>query len=379
MANQLRIARARSKAAEAEFCELVYRLRGRDPHWVPPLRRDQKILLDRMKHPFHEHAQVEYFVARQGGETIGRIAAIENYAHNEAHGERVGFFGFLDAVDDPEVFRRLLHAAEVWATRRNLTALRGPCSFSTNEECGLLIDSFHTEPSVMTPHNPPFYVDHVEAAGYEKAEDLLCYWLTRDTFTERIPRMADRVQKRLRDAGHTVSVRPLDKSNWAREVALVRKLYNQGWEQNWGFVPMTDAEFAFIAKELKPLADERFIFFIYLDDEPVGFTLALLDYNVVLKHLEGKLGPKQLALFLMLKSNIKAIRLLMLGTLPEYRNRGLDLLMYRDFAASCIEHGIFEGELSWILERNRSMNRALKAMGANVYRTYRIYEKKLAE
>jgi hypothetical protein len=226
----LRIVRARSRAAVDEFIEFAFRFRSRHPRWVPPLRRDMRILLDRLRHPFHQHARVEYFLARRGGTTVGRIAAIVNHAHNVAHEEKVGFFGFLEAVHDREVFATLLKTAEAWCRREGMEAMRGPCSFSTNEECGLLVEGHDISPPVMTPHNPPWYQEHVEALGYAKAEDLLCWWLTYETYSDRILRMAEMVEKRLDRQGVKVAIRTLDKKRWMEEVAVVKELYNKAWE-----------------------------------------------------------------------------------------------------------------------------------------------------
>jgi GNAT superfamily N-acetyltransferase len=375
----IRIVTVRSKPALREFIETAYRLRGRDPHWVPPLRRDQWVLLDRRKHPVHEHLEVEYFLARRDGATVGRIAAIENHAHNRAHDEKIGFFGFLEAEDDVEVFRALFRAAEQWARRRGLTALRGPCSFSTNEECGLLISDHLTMPAILTPHNPPWYQRHVEACGFTKAEDLLNYWLTRHAFTERVRKLAEAVEKRLeRKSIHVVS-RPLDMGRWREELDLIKSLYNRAWEKNWGFVPMTDAEIMFVAKELKPLLNPRLVRFIEVDGEPAGFALCLPEWNVVLKHMNGRLNARGILTALMLKRDIKQIRLLMMGFLPEFRGRGFDPIIYRDIADACIAEGIYEGELGWVLERNMPMRRGIEAMGGVERRRYRIYERRMKD
>ncbi len=373
----LRIHRVKGRAGLDEFLETAYRLRGRDPHWVPPLRRDQRVLLDRRRHPVHRHIEVDYFLARRGGETVGRIAAIENHAHAKAHNERIGFFGFLEAIDDAEVFRALLATAERWARRRGLAALRGPCSFSTNEECGLLVTDHLRIPAVLTPHNPPWYEGHIRACGYEKAEDLINFWLTRDSFTNRIRRLAEAVEKRLARQGTHVRSRPLNMKRWKQELDLVKLLYNQAWERNWGFVPMSDDEIDFVARELKILVNPSLIRFVEVDGEVAGFALCLPDWNVVLHHMEGRLGPRQILTALLLRRNIRQIRLLMMGFLPEYRQRGLDPIIYRDIADACIAEGIYEGELGWVLERNRLMRRGIEAMGGVELRRYRLFEKTL--
>ncbi len=378
-AEKLRIVRARSKRAVEEFVEFPYRLHAAEAHWVPPLRRDVRVLLDRMRHPFHEHAQVEYFLARQGGKTVGRIAAVENHAHNMAHDERVGFFGFFETIDDTEVVRALLGAAERWCRERGLEAMRGPCSFSTNEECGLLVENYDSMPCLMMCYHPPYYKDRIEENGYTRAEDLLCFWIRVDGFTNRVERIADAATRRLERGGKTLTMRTLDVQRWDDELALVKRLYNKAWEKNWGFVPMTEREMNFVAKELRPIIEPELVYFAELDGEPVGFTLAMPDYNVVLQHMNGRLGPKEILLALMLRKNIKHLRLLMMGMLPEYRNRGIDLLMCREAAARARKLSLEGGELGWVLDRNEPMKHAIEACGGRMYRKYRIYEKRIKD
>jgi GNAT superfamily N-acetyltransferase len=374
----LRLVRVRSRAALDAFIELPYRLNAATAHWVPPLRRDQRTLLDRLRHPFHEHAQVEYFLALRGKCPVGRIAVLENFRHNQVHGEKIGFFGFLDAEDDAEVFALLLRGAEAWCRRRGLTALRGPCSFSTNEECGLLVENHHCDPMVMMPYHLPYYQSHVEGCGYGKAEDLLCFWIVWEKVPERIQRLADGAQRRLERLGHTVRIRPLDPKRWEAEVDLVKRLYNKAWERNWGFVPLTDAEMDFLAGELRPIVDPNLVLFVEVDGEPAAMTIALPDYNQVLKVMDGRLGPVQLALALWMRRRLHRMRLLMMGVLPEFRGRGLEVMMYRDLGHGAAARGIKACEFSWILERNTPMIHQALAFGCREYRRYRLYEKALS-
>ncbi|MDK2973464.1 MAG: hypothetical protein PWP23_3219 [Candidatus Sumerlaeota bacterium] len=373
----IRLLRVRSRPALDAFIELPYRLHSQLAHWVPPLRRDQYILLNRMKHPFHEHAQVEYFLALREGEPVGRIAAIENFRHNSIHGENIGFFGFLEAIDDVEVFRALLRAAEKWAAKRGLEALRGPCSFSTNEECGLLVENFHSTPAVMTPFHPPHYRTHVEACGYAKAEDLLCWWMTFPKVPDRIVRLADGAQRRIERGDHKLTIRTLDKSQWGREIETIKAIYHKAWEKNWGFIPMTDAEMDFVAHELKLIVEPTMVLFAEMDGEPVGMTIGLPDYNQLLLHMDGRLTPLSIAKALLLKGGIRMMRLMMMGVLPEWRGRGIEMIMYRVYGENCIRKGITGGEFSWVLERNEAMNHQIRSFDSKDFRRYRIYEKAL--
>lgn len=373
----IRVVRARSPRAMRAFIDLPYRLHANRPHWVPPLRRDIRTLLDRDKHPFHQHATVEYFLAVRDGRVVGRISAHENYQHNLHHGEKVGFFGFIEAENDREVFDALLRAAAKWCRARGLEAMRGPCSFSTNEECGLLVRGFDGPPTIMCPYQPEYYQQHIEALGFTKAEDLLGFRLHEDIFSHRIPRLASAMRRRQERRGENVRIRHLDMARFDQELELVKTVYNKAWSSNWGFVPLTDAELDFMAREMKPLVVPELALFAEVDGQPAGFCLALPDYNVALHRMGGRLTPRSLLVFALLRPHIHRIRLLMFGVVAEYRQRGLDLLLYDQIATNCIERGITEAELSWLLERNRAIVQPIEAMGSRHYRTFRIYEQSL--
>lgn len=378
MSDALSIRRVEDKRALGLFIEIAYQINGVETLWVPPLRRDVMTLLDRGRHPFHKHAVVEYFLAYRGSQCVGRVAAIENQAHNEFHGEKIGFFGFLDARPEQEVFNLLLGAVADWARKRGLTALRGPCSFSTNEECGALVLGFEVPPCLMMPWNPESYPRLIEGAGYTKAKDLYSYWVTEHTYDDRMDRVADRLRRKLAEKGGKVVSRGLDMSRFAEELERVRTVYNKAWEKNWGFVPMTREEIEHMARELKPVLRPEILRFIEIDGEPIGFALTMPDYNIVSRHMEGKLGLKQMALFLMLKNLIKQIRVMTVGVVEEYRNRGLESLLISDSVRECRKFGYTSADLGWILEDNVLMNRALVAIGGRHYKTHRIFQKDLS-
>ncbi len=373
----LRVVAVRSRKALKVFVELPYRLHAGEGLWVPPPRRDVRKLLDRNRHPFHEHAEVEYFLALRGRRCVGRIAAIENHAHNQAHGERVGFFGFLDAEQDEAVFAALLRRAERWAEARGLEALRGPCSFSTNEECGALVEGFLVPPAVMTPWNTETYPRLIESAGYQKARDLISWWVWRDTLNERMLRVAGRLREKLERGGRRVTVRPLDMKSFAEELSRVRKVYNSAWEKNWGFVPMTEAEIEHMARELRPVVVPELVQFVEVDGVPAAFSLTLPDYNMALRFMEGRMGPRQIATFLLLRKHIHHCRMMALGVVEEFRNRGLEALLISETIRAGRRLGYSSAELGWILEDNAPMNRAIASVGAVHHKTHRIYEKSL--
>ncbi|MBI1292533.1 N-acetyltransferase [bacterium] len=359
------------------FIDLPHRTRHRQALWVPPLRRDMKVLLDRKKHPFHKHAEVEYFLAWRDGEAVGRIAAIHNHAHNEFHGENIGFFGFLEGWSEQPIFSALLEAAEGWCRAKGLSAVRGPANFSTNEECGLLVEGFETPPSVMTTWNPPTWVPLIENAGYAKAKDLLSWWLTEDTYDERMHRLAERMKDKLEKSHGTVVCRPLRMKEFAAELERFRVVYNAAWEKNWGFVPMTREEIDFMAAELRPVIVPELVRFVEISGEPVGVSFSLPDYNQILRFMKGKLGVSEIAMALLMKSRLKTIRFITLGVVDKFRSRGLESLLVSETVVACRKLGYCATDMGWILEDNDMMNRILANLGSKVYKRHRFYEKGL--
>ena len=332
---------------------------------------DVRTLLTPSKNPFFEHAQAQYFLAHADGRTVGRIAAIKNDAHTREHGDKVGFYGFFECVNDPTVARMLFDAAAGWLRERGFRVLRGPMSPSINDECGLLVEGFDTPPTLMMPHNPAYYVGLHDAYGFTKARDLLAFESTSSEMPERIARAATVLAERKR-----ITLRPLSMKRFKQEVELVKALYNQAWEKNWGFVPLTEAEIDHLAKQLKPIVVADLVCFAEREGKVIGFAVALPDLNVALKHNpSGRLYglPK----ILWYSRNITRIRILLLGTLKEYRMTGVDALMYHWIWAKGTARGYNWGEGGWILEDNAPMVNAALQLGFRPYKTYRIYDKPL--
>lgn len=360
-----------------EFVELSWKVNAGDPQWVPPLRMALEPVLDRKKHPFHQHADVAYFLAERGGETVGRIAAVVNHQYNQFHdGDRTGFFGFFESTDDRSVAAALLDAAAEWLRTRGRDVMRGPMNFSTNDEFsspGVLIDGFDTPPVVMMSHNPRYYGGLMDEAGMEKAKDLVAYWIGPD-IPERLHNAMERLTRR---AG--VTIRSVRMKELKSEVAKVQEVYNAAWSQNWGFVPMTEAEFDHMAKEMKPVVDPDLVLLAEkADGEPIGFLLALPDLNRAFKHLhDGKLLPFGVFKFLWQKRKIDTARLLTLGLKPGYQHLGLGAAMYTRLLQIGVGKGYKGAEGSWILEDNHEMCTALEKLGADKYKRYRVYDRVL--
>jgi GNAT superfamily N-acetyltransferase len=359
------------------FIDFAWTVNASDPQWVPPLRMAIEPVLDRRRHPFHRHADVAYFVAERGGALAGRIAAVVNRQYNDFHDEAQGTFGFFESVDDPAVAAALLDAAAGWLRARGMTAMRGPFNFSTNDEFsspGILVDGYEVAPTVMMSHNPPYYARLMEAAGLEKAKDLVAYWIDGSRVPERLQNAMERLASR---AG--VTIRSLRIRDLAAEVQRVQEVYNAAWSRNWGFVPMTDEEFRHLSKELRPVVDPALVLIAEkADGEPVGFLLALPDLNRALRHLpDGRLFPFGLLKLLWHRRKIDVARILTLGVKPGYQHLGLGAAMYTRLLQVGPGRGYRAAEGSWILEDNREMCTALEKLGSVAYKRWRVYERSL--
>jgi GNAT superfamily N-acetyltransferase len=322
------------------------------------------------KNPYFSHSNVQLFMAYRDDKPVGRISAHENNQHLKVYKDDAGFFGFFECINDQETANALFGAASNWLREKGLKTMRGPASFSVNDEIGLLIDSFDKPPVLMMTYNPPYYVDLIEGYGFRKAQDLWSYLI----FDENgIPDTVYRLAETALNDPNLV-VRTVDMKNFGREVERAKKVYNRAWAENWGSVPMTDEEFDRLAKELKLVLDPDLAFIAEYNGEPVGISITLPDMNQAIKYANGRLFPFGLLKILWKKRKIETVRVLIMGVLKEYRYRGIDSVFYVRTYENGVKKGFKKGELSWILESNRVMNRILKKMGAKVYKTYRIYD-----
>ena len=368
-----------SSRALREFVDLPFRLYANDKDWAAPLKSDVRWMLDVSKNPFWKHAKRKLFLARRGGTVVGRIAAIVDEEHNRVHGEKAGFFGFFECEEDRDAAIALFGAAEAWVreVQPGTTHVRGPVNPSLNDEAGALVpaESDPGIPFIMMTYNPAYYLDLFGTAGYAKVKDLLAILAPVDDRSfERLERVSGIVRKR--EKGRAV-VRQIRMDRFDEDLAIVKDLYNRSWERNWGFVPMTSDEIDAMAKKLKPILYPPWVLFVELDGKPVGFHLALPDYNLVLKELGGSLLPFGWLKFLLLKRKIDRVRTLALGILPEYRRRGFDALLYFEAIREGVRLKYRQAEFSWLLEDNLDIQRPLEVFGGRVYRRYRIVEKRL--
>ena len=371
----MRIAPVHDRRDLRRFLTLPWRIYRGNAFWVPPLLFDLKKLLNPRKHPFHQHADVQYFLAWHGDEVVGRIAAIVNHQHVHFHDEAIGFFGFFESIDDEQVATALLTEAERWVAERGMTGMRGPMNFSTNEECGLLVDGFQYPPNIMMPYNLPYAARLIEAAGYSRAKDLLAYLIDGRTDSTPPPRLVRGIERLQQE--QQVTIRPINLRRFRQDVNLLLEVYNSAWERNWGFVPMSPAETDALAAQLRVVGDPNLCLLAEIKGEPVGFALALPDYNQALRHIDGRLFPFGLFKLLWHKRKINGARVLTLGLKPGFRRSGIDAMLYLRLWEEAPKNGYPLVECSWILEDNWPMRRGLERMGARLYKTYRIYEKVL--
>ena len=367
---ELRIEQVTSQQDLMTFVRLPWKIYQGDRFWVPPLIKDQLQKLS-PNHPFRSHSEMNLLLAYRGEEVVGRIAGIIDHNYIDFHREKTGFFGFFESIQNQEVAEALLSRGRDWLRDHGMEKMIGPMNPSTNDECGLLIDGFDSPPCLMMPYNPAFYTSLLEAFGLKKAKDLYAYLLEKSTFVEgRLSRIIEKLIKK----EPKLRVRPIELRRLDQELEIVKNIYNHAWIRNWGFTPLTEAEIDDLAKHLKPLVVSDLVLFGYWEDEPVGFSVSLPDYNEVLKRLNGKLGLLGLLKFFYFSKKVKTIRIMLLGVKQAFQKRGVEGLLYYETFKKGIEKGYLRGECSWILEDNLLMQRGIEAMGGKRYKTYRVYE-----
>ncbi|HEY6218943.1 MAG TPA: hypothetical protein VIV65_02730 [Gemmatimonadaceae bacterium] len=361
----------------SKFIDVPWRLidRKQYPQWVPPLRLSVKDVIDR-KNPFYKTADRELFIAYRDGKVVGRIAAIENRAHNEFHEDKVGFWGFFECADDQEAANALFDAAEAWLKQRGLDTMRGPMNPSTNQECGLLVEGFRFQPSFMTCWNPRYYTKLVDNAGFTKTKDLVAYFIPLSGKRPFVlpERFAAHAERALKESG--VTFRDVDLRHFQREIDICWDIYNAAWEKNWGFVPMQREEFVHMAKDLKPLLIPEFAFIAEVHGKPAGVMINLPDYSYALTKIgNGRLFPTGLFTLLASRKKIKVGRMMVMGVKAEHRSRSVFALFGYELYRRSVAYGVVGGEASWILEDNIRLTRPMEALGAKVYRKWRIYDR----
>jgi GNAT superfamily N-acetyltransferase len=361
------------------FIEVPFTLRRRDPQWVPPLRFERRQFLDPEKNPYFEHAEVALMLAERDGRAVGRISAQVDSRWDEFQGGSDGLFGFFDSEDDPEVAAALFDAASGWLRERGRTRMLGPMDFTTNDECGLLIEGYETPSLILEPWHPRYYKQLFEAQGMEKAMDLLMWelWFGELKQGTSLHPLIHAAAEKSREEG--VVLRNMRRSDLEAEVQRFMEVYNEAWGDNWGFVPITEAEVRFQAKALKPVLDENWAMIAEKDGEVIGAALTLPDVNQALVRMNGRLFPTGWWHFLRRKSYIDRLRVFALGVKHDYQHLGVAAALYEKHVHNAATVGPRGGHMGWILEVNDPMNRAMEGMGGSVVQRYRIYQRALAD
>jgi GNAT superfamily N-acetyltransferase len=369
--SRIEVSEVRSGQERDAFIKFPWRIYKSDTAWVPPLIIERKAFLDRKRHPFYEHGDAALFLARRGDEIVGRIMASDDPNYNSLHQTNVGCFGLFESIDDVDVAAALFDAAATWVRARGRSELMGPIDYSTNYVCGLLIDGFAHPPAVLTAYNPQYYPRLCEQCGFVKEKDWYAWW-----FSE-VERPTARLRKivNARAAKHGIKIRPIDPKNLPTESQRIRTVFNQAWQNNWGFVPFTQAEAEYMAKEMRFLIVRRATLIAESDGLPIGFVITVPDIHIALRRMNGRLTwfglPVGLLKLIYYRFTLRTARMVALGVIEQYRRAGVaEALVLRQFEA-----GFNTGECSMTLEDNVMVNRFIEAVGAKRYKTCLIYAK----
>jgi len=368
-----------TKADQLVFLRVPFTVFADDKNWVPQLFVERLEHLDPKKNPFFDHAEAAFWTAFQNGDPVGRISAQICSIHQQHYPEKIGQFGFLDAIDDEAIFDELLKTAADWLSQRGQKHMQGPFSLSINDEVGLLIDGFDTPPSLMMGHALPYYADHLERLGFAKAKDVLAYDydLVTGDFSRAAP-LIERIKKT-----SSLSVRTINKKNLNHDLAIIIDIFKEAWSDNWGYVPMTKPEIEALGKNLKMLVREGYVTIASLDGEPQAMAVTLPNLNDAITDLNGKILPLGWLkiIWRIIIRPPKSVRLLLMGVRKKHQNTtkgaALAFIMINELRQYHHGRGTQRCEMSWVLEDNTPMRHMLEAMGANPYKTYRIYERAL--
>lgn len=367
----MEISRVENRADLRQFIELPYRLYRDDPNWVAPLRSDQWGQVDPRKNPMLDHCEYELYLVREGDRVLGRVSAFIDHLAVAHWGEPIGLFGSYECTDNPEAARLLLETARDRLRAWQMTRMRGPWSFAS-QEWGLVVEGFTPPPVILAPYNPPFYNDQLSAFGLEKVKDLLVYYVDMKEgyeFPERYLTLTDKVQKRF-----GIRVRSLDASRLEEEIGQLIDVINESLANNWGYYPATDAEALAIAHDMKRIIHPDSVLIAENDaGEPIGFSIPLPDINQLLRGLNGRMLPFGWLKLLWGLPRLRDYRLWALGVRSDYQGKAIDSLLYRR-TYELLAGRLNRLEINYVLEDNYPMNNALKNLGVKDLRRYRVYE-----
>ena len=363
-----------SKEQKKEFLEFPYRLYENDQYWVPPLRIEQKKLIDTEGNPFYENADIELFLVYNNGDLVGRIAAIIDHRYNDYHNSKTGFFGFFECINRKRTAHLMFQVAEEWLRSRGMEEMMGPTNPGMMDEIGVLVSGFQKYPSILMPYHKEYYDSLLKSVGLEKAMDLYTYEVNQDNVDRaRMNRAVEIVRRRLPD----VTIRKIRLNKIKEEIKIIQEIFNEAWKDNWGFIPLTENEFMYLAKDLKSVVDDDYAHIAEADGRPVAFSVALPDYNQILKDMDGHLFPFGFLKILWNRRKITRIRTALMGVRPEYQGKGIDALLHRESIENGLKGNKYASEIGWILENNVQMNRVAEKIGGEHDKTYRMYRKSL--
>ncbi len=377
MSSKYEVVRVEDRRQKREFIDFIWKLYKGDPNWMPPIRMNQEELVNFRRHPFYDNAKCQTFLVKKDGEVAGRIAAIVNNGHNKRYGEKRGFFGFFDCMDDQEAANLLFREACRWLKAEGMHDVRGPCNPSLNYELGALVDGFNTPPTFMMTYNWPYYDKLINGFGFEKVQDLYAYEGNMEMLKTIDPKLQFVIQEVKRR--FNVKVRPANKKNFMAEVRLFLDIYNQALQGTWGFVPFSDTELASLAASLKLLINPSLTSIVEVDGKPVAIGIALPDYNPLIKKINGRLFPFGFLTLLFGRKKISKVRVLSTNVVPEYQRWGLGLVVLDRMLPDCLAQGITDAEFSWVLESNHLSRGSLERAGTIRTKTYRLYDRTLGD
>ncbi|MCX6158327.1 MAG: hypothetical protein NTY74_10160 [Ignavibacteriae bacterium] len=360
------------------FIKFPWEIYKGDDNWVPPIIYDVRKNLDTVKNPFYTHARIKLFLALDGKTIVGRIAAVVNDNHNKKYNDKVGFFGYFECINSKEVSVALFEAAGNWLKENGMDTIRGPINLSVNDEVGLLVDGYDKPAVLLMMYNPRYYEKLILDYGFIQAKEMYAYIFGEDQIKvnpksiQKLERVAEIVVKR-----DNIKIRKIVLKDLENELLKVMKVYNSAWIDNWGSVQMTEEEFKFVAASLKPLVDSDIVYFAEVNGAPVGFSLSMPDWNKIFKNLNGKLFPFGIFKILTGRKKIDGIRVMIMGIIPEYQRKGIEAVFINNTIKIGNSKGYKYAEISWILEDNVPMVQTAINLGAEKYKTYRVYDKQI--
>ncbi len=373
--NLVGVAFVSTKEERRQFIEFPYRHYADDPVWVPPLKIQQRDLIDTQKNPFFKDADMALFLAYDNGEIAGRIAAIHNHAYNRHNNETAGFFGFFECNKNQFVADLLFRVVRDWLKPRGCTKLLGPMNPGLLDEIGIQIDGFEHRPAIMMPHCKRWYDEMIQKTGLEKDMDLFAYKVTSQTV--RVDRM-DRALEIVRKRTPGLHVRRINLRNFDEEVKIIHHIFNRAWAKNWGFYEIGLDVLTHLGKDLKMIIDTDFAHVAEVDGKPVAFSIALPDYNQVFSKMDGTLFPTGFLKLLWHRRKINSIRTALMGVLPEFKGRGIDALLTREAIVNGLPRKFVSSEMGWLLETNTDILRVAERIGGYKEKTYRMYGQQIA-